>query len=97
MLCAHENKRVIFQLQVETYFELSSFDVTLSLQDVFPTADDAYGFVKQNITHSMIWSNNVCFLGSVAQNRLNAHTKNTLKTNSDSLKKRKSVIDIIIP
>lgn len=37
------------------------------------------------------------FLGSVAQNKLNAHTKNTLKTNSDSLKKRKSVIDIIIP
>lgn len=53
MLCSHENKCVVFEFQVETYFELSSFDVTpLLLQVVFPVAG-VFDFVKQNATYSM--------------------------------------------
>lgn len=54
MLCSHENKCVVFEFQVETYFELSSFDVTpLLLQVVFLVAG-VYDFDKQNVTYSMI-------------------------------------------
>lgn len=53
MLCSHENKCVAFKFQVETYFELSSFDVTPLLQDVFPVAG-VYDFVKQNVAYSII-------------------------------------------
>lgn len=55
MFCSHENKRFVFEFKFETYFELSSFDVTpLLLQYVFPVADDAYDFVKQNVSCQII-------------------------------------------